>query len=66
MRLRDAVAYATWLEAACTACAQLIERSKCYPSCISCPGVEIALGPAADWMRAAGFEVWADGIATPA
>ena len=65
MRLRDAVAYSSWLEAACTACAQLIENSRCHPGCLLCPGVEAALGPAADWMRAAGFEVWADGVATP-
>ena len=55
MRLRDAAAYSSWLEAACTACARLIESSRCHPGCLSCPGVEAALGPAADWMRAAGL-----------
>ena len=66
MRLRDAAAYSSWIEAACTACARLLESSRCHPGCFLCPGVAAALGPAADWMRAAGFEVWADGVATPA
>ena len=66
MRLQDAVAYSSWLEAACTVCARLVELSKSQPGCIPCPGVEAALGPAAGWMRAAGFIVEADGVATPA
>ena len=66
MRLQDAVAYSFWLEAACTVCARLVELSKSQPGCIPCPGVEAALGPAAGWMRAAGFIVEADGVATPA
>ena len=66
MRVRDAAAYSSWLEAACTVCARLLEVSRTRPCGIFCHGLELALGPAADWMRAAGFNVWADGVASPA
>ena len=65
MRVRDAVAYSSWLEAACTACANLMETAQSRPGGIFCPGIEAGLGPAADWMRAAGFRVWAHGVASP-
>ena len=65
IRVRDAVAYSTWLEAACAVCAKLIEIATLRPCGVFCHGLEPALGPAAAWMRAAGFLVWEHGVASP-
>ncbi|CAE7256044.1 Pol [Symbiodinium sp. CCMP2592] len=65
MRLRDATGYAVWLEDACRVLASLVEASQVRPGNLHCPGIGDALGPAADWMRAVGFEVGPDDISTP-
>ncbi|CAE7496001.1 unnamed protein product [Symbiodinium sp. KB8] len=64
-RLRDALAYSTWLEDGCAVIARALEVCRHSPVEIPCPGIEVALGPACSWLRAAGFGVNASGIFSP-
>ena len=48
MRIKDAAAHASWLEAACLACARLITTARNSPCRLECPNIGPALGPAAD------------------
>ena len=64
-RLRDALAYSTWLEDGCVVIARALQVCRHSPVEIPCPGIEVALGPACSWLRAAGFSVNASGIFSP-
>ncbi|CAE7809604.1 unnamed protein product [Symbiodinium sp. CCMP2592] len=65
MRLRDATGHAVWLEDACLVLAGLVETSQTRPCHVQCAGIEEALGPAAEWLRAVGFQVTSDEVSTP-
>ena len=65
VRLRDALAYSTWMEDGCAVIARALEASRHSPVGIPCPGIDVALGPASSWLRAAGFIVKTDGIFSP-
>ena len=64
LRLRDATAYATWLEAGCAKIAHVLEASLSSPVILDCPRLDSALGPARGWLTAAGFQVDARGLAS--
>ena len=65
VRLRDAVAFSTWLEDGCAVIARALEACRHSPVEIPCLGADVALGPASTWLRAAGFIVDATGIYSP-
>ena len=65
MRLKDAVAFSTWMESCCSVMAHLLEASKASPVCLQCPGIDRALGPAKGWLVHAGFQVSASGVRSP-
>ena len=62
--LRMASAYATWLEQACSLIAKglaiALEQNCAFR--ILCPGLELSLGPAYGWLKAAGFVFWQGGL----
>ena len=60
--LRQATAYATWLEHACAAIASCIGGADSAPASVSCPGIETKLGPAASWLLAAGASFHSGGL----
>ena len=62
MTLREAVAYATWLEAACHVCAQAATAAVIQPVRIRCTGLETHLGPARGWMESCGFSFDSQGL----
>ncbi|CAE7415834.1 unnamed protein product [Symbiodinium sp. CCMP2592] len=65
LRLREAVAYTTWLEATCRTVAHCLTAAASQPCRFVCPGVLCALGPAKDWLLAAGFQPTDFGFRTP-
>ena len=65
MRLRDAVAFSTWLESGCDVIARALTTSSAYPVQVRCPKLDTALGPATGWLRAAGFTVDHRGLRSP-
>ena len=52
--LRQATAYADWLEQACACIARCLVQGQDTPTGISCPGLAGGLGPAVHWLRALG------------
>ncbi|CAE7763718.1 ANK3 [Symbiodinium sp. CCMP2592] len=54
MPLRQATAYATWLEQTCLCLARCLEGGPRASGRICCRGLEEGLGPAATWLRAIG------------
>ena len=62
LTVRQAVAYATWIEAACDMCASCAVLAAQQPVAISCPGLKIALGPAAQWLIDCGFSFQDQGL----
>ena len=62
LSLRQAAAYATWLEQACAAIATCLGTSDTAPSSVCCKRLEKGLGPAAIWLRAVGATFHADGL----
>ena len=65
VRLRDALAYSTWLEGACVVIARALEACRVSPIAIPCTNLRAALGPATDWLAAAGFEIDDCGLFSP-
>ncbi|CAE7441316.1 unnamed protein product [Symbiodinium sp. CCMP2592] len=65
LRLREAVAHTTWLEATCRTVAHCVTAAASQPCRFVCPGVLSALGPAKDWLLAAGFQPMDFGFRTP-
>ena len=65
MRLREAIAYSTWLESGCAQLARVLETSRTNPVVLACPALDGALGPACNWLKAAGFHIDASGLASP-
>ena len=65
MRLRDAVAYSTWLADGCDTIARLIDVSRTRPVTMACPSLDSALGPASCWLKAAGFYLDSRGLTSP-
>ena len=63
IRLRQAMDYATWLEAACAKIAQCLAGGDEAPSRILCEDLERSLGPAALWLKALGAVFTDDGLA---
>ena len=60
--LRQATAYATWLESACAVIAGCLGNSDTAPASILCPGIECKLGPAASWLLAVGAVFHPEGL----
>ena len=65
MRLREAIAYSTWLESGCALLARALETSRTNPVVLACPALDSALGPASNWLKKAGFHIDASGLASP-
>ena len=66
LTVREAVAYSTWLEAACAKCAAVAADAARQPVRIHCPGFQPALGPAAEWLVACGFSFDDSGLSSAA
>ena len=62
LTLRQATAYATWLEQACAAVASCLSPTAAAPVSVSCKRLEFGLGIASSWLRAAGATFHADGL----
>ena len=64
LTVRQATAYATWLEAACDVCASCAVLATQQPVAIHCPGLLTALGPALQWLIDCGFKVQEHGLSS--
>ena len=64
LTVRHAAAYATWLEAACDACARCASLAARQPTAIQCSGLPAALGPASQWLIDCGFDVQPHGLSS--
>ena len=64
LTVRQATAYAVWLEAACDACARCASIAAKRPAAIQCSGLQAALGPASQWLIDCGFEVQTHGLSS--
>ena len=65
VRLREAVAFSTWIESGCDVIARALTTSSACPVQVQCPQLDMALGPATGWLRAAGFTVDHHGLRSP-
>ena len=57
LTVRDAQAYSAWLEQACAKCAVCTTLAADQPVRLHCPRLQVALGPAAEWLTACGFRL---------
>ena len=64
LTVRQATAYATWIEAACDMCASCAVLAAQRPVAIQCPGLQTALGPAAQWLIDCGFSFQDQGLSS--
>ncbi|CAE7229751.1 unnamed protein product [Symbiodinium necroappetens] len=62
MPVRAADAYATWIEAATATLARCVAVASEQPVEVRCTGLEQALGPAGQWLVAAGFLLNEEGL----
>ena len=62
LTVRQASAYAAWLEAACDMCANCALTASQHPVAIRCPGLSAALGPASQWLIDCGFDIQSHGL----
>ena len=66
VRLKMGQAYSTWLEQACAVLAKglAVARAEQCSFKVLCPNLELCLGPASGWLKAAGFIFWPGGVAS--
>ena len=64
LTVRQATAYATWVEAACDMCASCAALAAQQPVTIHCPGLQTALGPALQWLIDCAFLVQEHGLSS--
>ena len=55
LSVRNASAYATWIEAACDTCVRCALAAATQPVRLNCPGLATSLGPAKEWLESCGF-----------
>ena len=64
VRLKTGRAYSAWLEQACAVLAKglaVAQAEQCSFK-VLCPNFELCLGPASEWLKAAGFIFWPGGV----
>ena len=65
LTVRQATAFATWIEGACRILAEAVSVSQRRPFCVTCPDLQKAIGPAACWLEECGFAVQASHVFSP-